>query len=43
MTALIELKDLAIRTEERMLIEGVSMTVQPSRVTALIGPSGSGK
>ena len=43
MTALIELKDLAIRTEERMLVEGVSMTVQPGRVTALIGPSGSGK
>jgi len=43
MTALIELKDLAIRTEERMLVEGVNMTVQPGRVTALIGPSGSGK
>jgi peptide/nickel transport system ATP-binding protein len=43
MTALIELKDLAIRTEERMLVEGVNMVVQPGRVTALIGPSGSGK
>ena len=43
MSALIELKDLAIRTEDRMLVEGVSMTVQPGRVTALIGPSGSGK
>ena len=43
MTALIELRDLAIRTDERMLVEGVNMTVQPSRVTALIGPSGSGK
>lgn len=43
MTALIELKDLAIRTEERMLVEGVHMTVQPGCVTALIGPSGSGK
>ena len=43
MTALIELKDLAIRTEDRMLIDGVNMTVQPGCVTALIGPSGSGK
>lgn len=43
MSALIDLRDLAIRTEERMLVEGVNMVVQPGRVTALIGPSGSGK
>ena len=43
MTALIELKDLAVRTDERFLVDGVSMTVLPRRVTALIGPSGSGK
>ena len=43
MSALIELKDLAIRTEDRMLVDGVDMVVQPGRVTALIGPSGSGK
>ncbi|MGB0640756.1 MAG: ATP-binding cassette domain-containing protein [Myxococcota bacterium] len=43
MTPLIELKDLAIRTPERFLVDGVDMTVLPGRVTALIGPSGSGK
>ena len=43
MTALIELKDLAVRTPERFLVDGVNMVVQPRRVTALIGPSGSGK
>ena len=43
MTALIELKDLAVRTPDRFLVDGVNMVVQPRRVTALIGPSGSGK
>lgn len=43
MTALIELKDLAVRTDERFLVDGVSISVQPRRVTALIGPSGAGK
>jgi ABC-type glutathione transport system ATPase component len=43
MSALIELEDLAIRTEERFLVDGVSMTVLPRRVTALVGPSGAGK
>jgi peptide/nickel transport system ATP-binding protein len=43
MIPLIELKDLAIRTKERFLVDGVNMTVLPGRVTALIGPSGSGK
>jgi peptide/nickel transport system ATP-binding protein len=43
MTALIEMTDLAIRTHDRFLVDGVNMVVQPSRVTALVGPSGSGK
>jgi ABC-type glutathione transport system ATPase component len=43
MSALIELKDLAIRTPGRFLVDGVSMTVQPRKVTALVGPSGAGK
>ena len=43
MKALIDLQDLAIETSERVLIEGVSMVVNPGRVTALVGPSGSGK
>ncbi len=43
MTALIEVRDLAIRTHERWLVKGVNMTVLPRRVTALVGPSGAGK
>jgi peptide/nickel transport system ATP-binding protein len=43
MIPLIELKNLAVRTDERFLVDGVDMTVLPGRVTALIGPSGSGK
>jgi peptide/nickel transport system ATP-binding protein len=43
MKALIEMRDLAIRTPERWLVNGVNMTVLPRRVTALVGPSGAGK
>jgi len=43
MTALIVLEDLAIRTPERFLVDGVSMSVMPRKVTALVGPSGAGK
>jgi ABC-type glutathione transport system ATPase component len=43
MKALIDLQGLAIRTPERMLIQDVGMEVYPGRVTALVGPSGSGK
>lgn len=40
---LIELVDLCIRTPDRALVEGISLTVKPATVTALIGASGSGK
>ena len=43
MTALVELRDLCIRSPERALVEGVDVTVQPGAVTALVGPSGAGK
>ena len=43
MKPLIELKDLCIRTHDRVLVDGVNMVVHPGRVTALVGPSGSGK
>ena len=43
MSALVELQNLSIRTSERPLVEGVDVTVFPERVTALCGPSGSGK
>ncbi|MEN0067915.1 MAG: ATP-binding cassette domain-containing protein [Myxococcota bacterium] len=37
------LEDLAIRTPERMLVDGVSLRLVRGEVTALIGPSGAGK
>lgn len=43
MTALIEMRDLSIRSPERWLVEGVDLTVLPKRVTALVGQSGAGK
>jgi peptide/nickel transport system ATP-binding protein len=43
MTSLLELRDLTIRAPDRLLVEGIDLTVLPGRVTALIGPSGAGK
>lgn len=40
---LIQLRDLCIATSERTLIEGVSADIYSEKVTALCGPSGSGK
>ena len=40
---LIQLQDLCIATSERTLIEGVSADIYSEKVTALCGPSGSGK
>jgi peptide/nickel transport system ATP-binding protein len=42
-TSLLELRDLTIRAPDRLLVEGIDLTVLPGRVTALIGPSGAGK
>ena len=43
MKALVELQNLSISVLERPLIKEVNVTVFPERVTALCGPSGSGK
>jgi ABC-type glutathione transport system ATPase component len=43
MSCLLELEDLTIRTPDRMLLEGVSFSVNEGRVTAVVGHSGSGK
>jgi len=43
MKALLELRDLAIQAPGQMLLDGVGLTVLPGKVTALVGPSGSGK
>ena len=43
MTLLLELKGLTIQAPQRLLVEDVDLAVYPREVTALIGPSGSGK
>ena len=40
---LLSLEDLAVRTPERMLVDGVSYEVRQGKVTAVVGSSGSGK
>ncbi|WP_199429475.1 phosphate ABC transporter ATP-binding protein PstB [Qaidamihabitans albus] len=39
----IEVKDLDIYYDKFLAVQGVSMTIQPRSITALIGPSGCGK
>lgn len=43
MSLLVELKDLRIDSESRTLVHNVNVEIRPQRVTALCGPSGSGK
>ena len=43
MSQLIELRDLWIATSERDLVKGIDVDIFPEQVTALCGPSGSGK
>jgi ABC-type glutathione transport system ATPase component len=40
---LLELRDLCIRTRERILVDGVDILVETGKVTAIVGNSGSGK
>lgn len=40
---LLQLDDLAIRSPERMLVDGVSLTIRAGRITAVVGHSGAGK
>ena len=43
MSQLIELRDLWIATHQRDLVKGIDVDIFPEQVTALCGPSGSGK
>ncbi|PJG52759.1 Fe-S cluster assembly ATPase SufC [Bradyrhizobium forestalis] len=41
--ALLEVKDLKVRVEEREILHGLSLTVNEGEVHAIMGPNGSGK
>ncbi|MGE0545660.1 MAG: ABC transporter ATP-binding protein [Kofleriaceae bacterium] len=41
--ARVEIKDLTITVNDRILLDGVSMTLEPGTVTAIVGRTGSGK
>lgn len=41
--ALLELRGLRVRAPNRVLVDGVDVTVRGGRITALCGPSGAGK
>ena len=43
MSLLVDLKNLRIDSETRTLVHNVNVEIRPQRVTALCGPSGSGK
>lgn len=40
---LLQLRGLAVRTQQRVLVRGIDVDVEAGRVTALVGPSGAGK
>jgi Fe-S cluster assembly ATP-binding protein len=41
--ALLEVKDLQVRVEEREILHGLTLTVNEGQVHAIMGPNGSGK
>ena len=41
--ALLEVKDLQVRVEEREILHGLTLTVNEGEIHAIMGPNGSGK
>jgi Fe-S cluster assembly ATP-binding protein len=43
MTMLLEIKDLRVRAEDKDILKGLTLSVNPGEVHAIMGPNGSGK